>query len=222
MNIDKVSFKGKQIEVIRENQEVIVKDICEALGLAFKPQYTKLQSDETYQSKLIKVQTNGGMQEVFCIPLSKLNGWLFSINPNRVKPEVREKLIEYKNECFDVLSSYFNKGYAMQPEVKEALELKITQLQDAIMSQNTLIAKLYNELQAKPKLLPHTNNEVKDLKRTLIKVHDGYHKILTTCSPIDMMKELEKMTNLFQLIKSTNDKNLNLNTQTIARHAYWN
>ena len=49
------------------------------------------------------------MQEVFTIPLSKLNGWLFSINPNKVKPEVKAKLIEYKNECFDVLYKHFNK-----------------------------------------------------------------------------------------------------------------
>ncbi|EQA15102.1 putative phage antirepressor protein [Glaesserella parasuis 174] len=27
--------------------------------------------------------TNGGMQSMLCIPLKKLNGWLFSINPEK-------------------------------------------------------------------------------------------------------------------------------------------
>lgn len=121
-----MTFKDNQIEVIRENEAVVIKNICEALGLAFKPQYTKIQSDFTYQSKLIKVKTNGGMQDVFCIPLSKLNGWLFSINPNKVKPEVRQKLIDYKNECFDVLYNHFNpKVNSKQKQLeRENVELK--------------------------------------------------------------------------------------------------
>jgi len=109
MNLVKVDFKSNSLEVVEDNQSVVVKDICKYIGIKFDTQYSKLKSDPTYQAKLIKVQTAGGMQEVFTIPLSKLNGWLFSINPNKVKPEVKAKLIEYKNECFDVLYNHFNK-----------------------------------------------------------------------------------------------------------------
>lgn len=61
----------------------------------------------------------------------------------------------------------------------------------------------------------------KTLKQTLVKVHDGYHRILTTCSPIDIIKELSRMTCLFQTIASTNNDGKNLNTQTVAGHSYW-
>jgi len=140
MDLIKIDFKADKLEVIGEL--VVVKDICENIGIEYKRQYKKLQSDSTYQSKLIEVKTNGGIQKVFAIPYEKLNGWLFSINPNRVKPEVREKLIEYKNEAFKVLHDYFNKGYAMKPEIKAELE-------NIIVTQNTTIALLQKQLESK-------------------------------------------------------------------------
>jgi len=92
------------------------------------------------------------MQEVFTIPLSKLNGWLFSINPNKVKPEVKTKLIEYKNECFDVLYKHFNK--TTQPQQPTP---KIKELQNIILEQNRIIANT------------STDKEIKELKNTIEK-----------------------------------------------------
>jgi len=116
MKLVKVEFHSNTLEVEPQSQRIVVKDICQNIGLNdYQGQQRKLKSDPTYQSKLIKVKTKGGMQDVFTIPLSKLNGWLFSINPNRVKPEVRERLIEYKNECFDVLYRHFNNQATATP-----------------------------------------------------------------------------------------------------------
>lgn len=125
MNLVAVEFNNHQIEVIEETQSIVVKDICEAIGIGYISQYEKIVADESFESKLIKVQTNGGLQEVFTIPLSKLNGWLFSINPNKVKPEVKQKLIEYKKECFNVLNNYFNNGIAINHRATESDMQKI-------------------------------------------------------------------------------------------------
>ena len=85
------------------------------------------------------------MQEVFTIPLSKLNSWLFSINPNKVKPEVKAKLIEYKNECFEVLHKHFNKN-TQTPQIAtpyiNQLEQENIELQRAI---NRLSHKQHHE-----------------------------------------------------------------------------
>jgi len=109
MELVKVEFNQEVIEVVEDGKHwVSVNVICKNLGLHRETQQSKLKSDPTYESKLLKVQTAGGMQEVFCIPLEKLNGWLFSINPNKTKPEVREKLILYKKECFRVLYEHFS------------------------------------------------------------------------------------------------------------------
>lgn len=143
MKVVSVAFHGDNLEIIQNGTQWInIRPVCEVVGLDRKRQQQKLQSDPTFGSKLIKVQTNGGMQDVFCIPLDKLNGWLFSINPNKVKPEVREKLIIYKNECFRALNDYFNKGAAFKPEVKAGLESHIFQLE----RENVELKRLINRL----------------------------------------------------------------------------
>ena len=53
------------------------------------------------------------MQEMLCLPLEYLNGWLFGIDENRVAPEIREPLILYKREAYSALHGYFMKGYAL-------------------------------------------------------------------------------------------------------------
>ena len=144
MELVTVNFNNQRIEVVEETQSIVVKDICEHIGLVYSGQYTKIISDESYESKLIKVQTRGGSQEVFTIPLSKLNGWLFSINPNKVKPEVKKKLIEYKKECFNVLNNYFNKGIAINHRASQ-----------------TDIKKILSELEKQ-------KQQIKDLKKQLV------------------------------------------------------
>lgn len=146
MNLVTVDFKSNQIEVIEETQSIVIKDICEAIGLGFAPQYAKIISDDSYESRLIKVQTRGGLQEVFTIPLSKLNGWLFSINPNKVKPEVKQKLIEYKKECFNVLNNYFNNGIAVN---HRASETDLQKILGTLEKQNKEIQNLKNQLASK-------------------------------------------------------------------------
>ncbi len=49
----------------------------------------------------------GGPQEMICLPLDYLNGWLFGVNANRVKEDIREKLITYQRECYRVLADHF-------------------------------------------------------------------------------------------------------------------
>jgi GNAT superfamily N-acetyltransferase len=55
-----------------------------------------------------------------CLPLENLNGWLFSIQAARVKPEFRERLRTYQKECFQVLDAYWRTGAAIRPEVRAA------------------------------------------------------------------------------------------------------
>ena len=144
MQLIKVTFKNDVLDIIEDSQSVVVKDICEHIGLNAKGQIKKIQADESYESKLIKVQTRGGLQEVFTIPLSKLNGWLFSINPNKVKPEIKEKLIEYKKECFNVLNNYFNKGIAVNQ--KAPAETDLQKILNQMEKQNQEIQNLKNQL----------------------------------------------------------------------------
>ena len=151
MELIKVDFNNDSIEIIKETQSVVIKDICLALGIDGNTQIKKLQADESYESKLIKVQTRGGLQEVFTIPLSKLNGWLFSINPNKVKPEVKQKLIEYKKECFNVLNNYFNNGIAVN---HRSSQTDIQKILSELENQKQEIKDLKNQLKVKEEVNP--------------------------------------------------------------------
>jgi hypothetical protein len=62
----------------------------------------------------------GGDQKTLALRLDMLNGWLFGISAARVKPELRETLICYQRECFDVLARHFGNeqprtAYAVNP-----------------------------------------------------------------------------------------------------------
>lgn len=50
----------------------------------------------------------GGDQEAVCLKLDLVNGWLFTIDTARIKDDaVREKVIVYQRECYQVLAKHF-------------------------------------------------------------------------------------------------------------------
>lgn len=51
------------------------------------------------------VAEDGKLREMLMLPLKMINDWLFLIDSNRVNPEVKQKVIEYQEECFDVLAN---------------------------------------------------------------------------------------------------------------------
>lgn len=88
---------------------VPVRPICDFLGVAWPAQRNRILRDPVLSSKMepVLVTTAGGPQEMQCLPLDYLNGWLFGINTSRVKEEVRERLIRYQEECYQVLRDAF-------------------------------------------------------------------------------------------------------------------
>jgi hypothetical protein len=51
-----------------------------------------------------------------CLPLDYIAGFLFGVNADRVKPELRERVILYQRECYRVLAdAFFARGISVQP-----------------------------------------------------------------------------------------------------------
>lgn len=44
---------------------------------------------------------------VLCLPLEDIPGWLFGVSPSRVRPEFRNKVKQYRRECYHVLWEAF-------------------------------------------------------------------------------------------------------------------
>ncbi|EBP0014161.1 hypothetical protein HX37_26410 [Salmonella enterica] len=70
------------------------------------------------------IQLPGDTQRrlVICLALRKLAGWLQTISPNKVRPEIRDRVIQYQNECDDVLYDYWTKGVAVNPRRVSVME----------------------------------------------------------------------------------------------------
>ncbi|WP_335899230.1 phage antirepressor N-terminal domain-containing protein, partial [Salmonella enterica] len=69
----------------------------------------------------ITIQLPGDNQRrsVICLALRKLSAWLNTISPNKVRPEIRERVIRYQEECDDVLYEYWTKGQVTNPRKSE-------------------------------------------------------------------------------------------------------
>ncbi len=107
-----VAFNGQSIlaTIVDGKPYVAMKPICDNIGLQWEAQHKRIQRHPVLKSTMSMtdmVAEDGKQREMLCLPLSKLNGWLFGVDVNRVKEEIRPKLIRYQEECFDVLAQHF-------------------------------------------------------------------------------------------------------------------
>ncbi|TWH63832.1 P22-like antirepressor protein [Azomonas agilis] len=105
-----VEFHTQQLTVItgpKGERLVAMKPICENIGLAWSGQFERIKRNVVLNEaiRVIRTPSEGGEQETLCLPLDYLNGWLFGVDTNRVKPEIRPRLIQYQRECFHVLAA---------------------------------------------------------------------------------------------------------------------
>jgi len=93
-----------------------MKPIVDGMGLDWAAQFVKLK--QRFSSTIVEITmvANDGKDRLMtCLPVKKLFGWLMTISPNKVKPELRDTVIKYQEECDDVLWEYWTKGKAVNP-----------------------------------------------------------------------------------------------------------
>ncbi|HFP3549447.1 TPA: phage antirepressor N-terminal domain-containing protein [Escherichia coli] len=141
VNTSYVPFNGQQIITAMAVgvAYVAMKPIVENLGMSWSTQQTKLmkQISKFNCVHMNMVAADGKLRKLLCLPLKKLNGWLFSINPEKVRADIRDKLIQYQEECFTVLHDYWTKGKAENARKKTSVDDR-TPLRDAV---NMLVSK---------------------------------------------------------------------------------
>jgi len=96
--IQSVDFHGKIIPTIQHDGKhyVGMKAICENIGLGWQGQHERIRRHVVLQEgvRVIRIPSNGGEQDMVCLPLEYLNGWLFGVDVTRLKsPES----VEYKH-----------------------------------------------------------------------------------------------------------------------------
>ena len=129
----RVPFHGNTLYLINKNGEPFVpmKPVVEGMGLAWQSQHEKLkQRFSSTITEIVIVADDGKNRQMTCLAFRKFAAWLSGLSPNKVKPEIRDKVIQYQNECDDVLYEYWTTG-----EVKSKAKTTVderTPLRDAV------------------------------------------------------------------------------------------
>lgn len=129
-----VPFHGHTLTVFTTSTGehlVAMKPICEAIGLQWEAQLKRLKRHPVLSQgmSIMDTPSAGGEQETTCLPLDYLNGWLFGVDASRVKPEIRERLLQYQRECFAALAAYWQQGEAVRPGSGSSEPAEVVRLQ---------------------------------------------------------------------------------------------
>ncbi len=112
-NLILISFNRDQLQMVEHEGQpyVVMKPLTKSLKLNWGAQQTKLlENKQKFNYMVIRiVALDGKLREMGCIPLKKLNGWLFDISPNKLPNlETRSKVEKYQEECFEVLWQHWS------------------------------------------------------------------------------------------------------------------
>ncbi|MFC6790566.1 phage antirepressor N-terminal domain-containing protein [Methylobacterium komagatae] len=109
--ISTVDFKDDTLFAVErdDGRFLAVTPVCRSLGLDAQKQRNRIEADPILAEGVCQVAypSAGGVQDMFCLRLDLVNGWLFSINDKMVKEEARERVLAYKRECYAVLFRHF-------------------------------------------------------------------------------------------------------------------
>ncbi|HGN2048529.1 TPA: phage antirepressor N-terminal domain-containing protein [Proteus mirabilis] len=134
-----VPFHGNNLYVVNYNGQpyVPMKPIVDGMGMDWASQFTKLkQKFKSTIAEITMVAEDGKERNMICLALRKLAGWLHTISPNKVKPEIRDKVIKYQEECDDVLYEYWTTG-----EVKKKHKSTVQERNPLKNAVNLLVSK---------------------------------------------------------------------------------
>lgn len=164
---EKTIIRVNGVDIVATGDGMIpIRPICEALGVSYERQYRKVNESEELRSTVAvraTVGADGKQREMVCLPTEFIYGWLFTINPDNVKPEAREKVRRYKMECYHALYLYFHRPIERMDkqnrQERESLEIigraqaQIDELKKLVAGEQRKIKKLREErLKDEPQL----------------------------------------------------------------------
>lgn len=125
-NLYLVSYEGQPF--------VAMRPFIENMGLDWASQYTKIK--QRFKTCVVNITMqlpcDNQRRSVVCLALKKLTGWLHTININKVRAEIRDKVAAYQDKSDDVLYEYWTTGEVKkkqnfrQSTAKELIPLRQT------------------------------------------------------------------------------------------------
>jgi len=99
-----------------EKVYVPIRPICDFLGVSWTGQRRRINRDAVLSGEVRSVNVTfteparTRQISMLCLPLDFVSGFLFGINPDRTRPEIKDKLVRYQRECYKVLAEAFREG----------------------------------------------------------------------------------------------------------------
>ena len=128
-NLKSVEFMGKPIfyVVVEGVSYILIRPICEALGLDGEWQVKMINDDEILGSErcehTVQIPTDDQSRKWICLPEEFIYGWLMGIKlTNTMTQETKANLVSYKRECYHILYAHF---HGTLSEAKEGVMKKV-------------------------------------------------------------------------------------------------
>jgi len=117
-----LDFYGDHItSVLGDDGKVYVpmRQLSENFGLDWASQFKKLRENELFEGTVMIITTVGAdskNRKQVCLEADMVPYWISTLNPGKVKPEVRYKLKTYIKECVKILKDvWMGPGFAVNP-----------------------------------------------------------------------------------------------------------
>lgn len=154
-----VDFYGDEIVavVVDEGEQpqvyVPLRPIVEYLGLNWSGQFRRVKDDEVLADvvrsvRVIQTEVGVGSRTLLCLPLEYLSGWLFGIEARRVKPELKEKILRYRRECYRVLAQAFQADALAAERMRSPVDLDAPMSLPQIRDMGLAIARMAEQQMA--------------------------------------------------------------------------
>jgi len=117
-----IEFHGKALLTAKDIESgrvyVAMRPIVEGMGLSWGSQFDRINKDKRFDIKTVDFTGKDNKpRKMMSLATEHLAGWLYSINPNKVRKDLRETIIAYQKETFNAINDYWNKGSASRVEV---------------------------------------------------------------------------------------------------------
>ena len=160
---------------------VPVRPLVESLGLSWSSQLQRIRRDSVLKSELLSVfvtntESERGGRDVQCLPLDYISGFLFGINAERVRDDLRERVIRYQRECYRVLAEAFTEGrLTTDADLFDLLDNEASEAVQAYKMLQALVKLARNQIVIEARLEKH-GQTLEDHGRRLETIEADLHQ----------------------------------------------
>lgn len=190
-----VEFYGDAVVAVQaEDGQVYVpvRRLCELMGLTWSGQFESMQREPRLAQALRLVRVTrttatGGSPDVLALPLTLLPGWLFKIQPTRIKnTDIRAKIERYQWECYDVLWRAFEQP-TTPPTDPHPLEMTASMTQ--VRAIGIALQQMADEVDAQGGRLTHSEARLDKAARLLGQFQKRLNRVEERIAPAAYLTE---------------------------------